>query len=166
MSTKNLYSDEAKKKLKDIVEDISYTMMVTDLGSVPLSAIPMDTKKVDENGDIWFLSGADSDHNSDILKNGATQLLYSGPGDKKFLSVYGNATIVADDEIIADIYEKTDNAYLNGPDDPNTTAIRFTPKEAVYWDSDENTLKVLFKLAKASVTGENQDIGTMGSLKM
>lgn len=166
MSTENLYNEQAKKKLKDIVNDVSYAMLVTNLGSKPLSAIPMDTKKVDENGDIWFLSGGDSDHNAHIARNGETQLLYSGTSDMKFLSVYGYSEIVTNNDIIAEIYDSADNAYLNGPEDPNTTAIRFTPEEAVYWDSDENTLKVLFKLAKAAITGDNQDIGTTGKLAM
>ncbi|MAP53334.1 pyridoxamine 5'-phosphate oxidase family protein [Altibacter sp.] len=166
MSTENLYNDEAKKKLRSMVEDVSIAMMVTNLGKRPLAAIPMDTKKVDEDGNIWFLSGMDSDHNAHILRDSAVQLLYSGPGEMKFLSVYGEAQIITNSEAIEDIYDSADNAYLNGPEDSNTTAIKFVPQEAAYWDTDENKLVVLFKMAKAALTGANQDIGVSGKMKL
>jgi general stress protein 26 len=166
MSTENLYNKEAQDKLRKIVDEVSVAMMATNIGSKPLSVIPMDTKKVDEDGNIWFLSGADSDHNRDIKNDKNIQLLYSSPSDMKFLSVYGNAEIITDNSLISKIYDKADNAYLNGADNPNTTAIKFYPKEAVYWDSDENKIVVLFKIVKAALSGKNQDIGTTGSLKL
>ncbi|MCW8980467.1 MAG: pyridoxamine 5'-phosphate oxidase family protein [Altibacter sp.] len=166
MSKENLYNEEAREKLRSIVDDVSIAMMVTNLGKQPLAAIPMDTKKVDDDGNIWFLSGMDSDHNANILRDSAVQLLYSGPGDRKFLSVYGEAQIITDTEAIEDIYDSADNAYLNGPEDSNTTAIKFVPQEAAYWDSDENRLVVLFKMARAVLTGDNQDIGVTGKMKL
>ncbi len=166
MGKENLYNQEAKEKLKKIVTDVSVAMMATNLGNAPFDAIPMDTKKVDQKGDIWFLSDGASDHNANIKNDSRTQLLYSGTNDMKFLSVYGTSEVVTDVEKIKEIYDKADNAYLNGPEDPNTTAIRFTPKEAAYWDTSENKLVILFKMAKAMVTGENQDIGSSGKMNL
>lgn len=54
MSTENLEYSEARKKLKSFVENIKTAMMVTNIGSKPLSAIPMTTKRVDTEGNIWF----------------------------------------------------------------------------------------------------------------
>ncbi|MFB9053853.1 hypothetical protein ACFFVB_12270 [Formosa undariae] len=50
MSNENLYKDEAKLKIKDMAEDIDFTMMATNLKELPLHMIPMSTKKVDEDG--------------------------------------------------------------------------------------------------------------------
>jgi len=166
MSKENLYDEKAIKKIKEIATDVDYAMMATLLTKQPLSVIPMSTKKVDDHGNIWFISGADSEHNANIKADSATQLFYSSGTDMKFLSIYGQSEIVTDNEIIKELYGKTDNTWLNGPEDPNTTAIKFTPSEAAYWDSDENAIVVLFKMAEAVLTGKSQDIGTTGQLSI
>ena len=166
MSTENLRNKEAIKKIKDIATDVDFTMMVTNLGTQPLSAIPMSTKKVDEEGNIWFLSNKNSDHNQDILKDSACQLLYSGGSDMKFLSVYGNAEILLNKNVIDELFSKTDNAWFDGKEDPNITVIKFMPSEAVYWDAGSNKLVSLFKMAKGAITGEKQDLGKTGKLKV
>ena len=96
MSTENKYNEEAKKKIKELTEEIKTSMMVTALGKSPLQAVPMTQKKIDMHGDIWFLSPGDSDHNQNIAKNKEVQLLYSDPSSKKFLSVFAEAEIVVD----------------------------------------------------------------------
>lgn len=166
MSTENLYNKEAKKKLTDIVEDITVTMFATNLGSQPLSVIPMYTKKVDDTGNIWFLSGKDSDHNRDINKDKKVQLMYSDPSDMKFISIYGTAEIVTDKSILEELYSKMDNAWFDGENDPNLSAIKVTPSEAAYWENDSNKLVTLFKLASSAITGNDQEIGTSGKIKM
>lgn len=164
MSTENLNNEEAIKKIKDIAEDVDFTMMVTNLGSQPLSAIPMSTKKVDDAGSIWFLSNKNSDHNKDLEKDSACQLLYSGGNDMKFLSVYGKAHITVDKNVIDELYSRADTIWFEGKDDPNITVIKFVPSEAVYWDSGTNKLVSLFKMAKGAITGNKQDIGKTGHI--
>ena len=166
MSTKNLTSDEAKKKLKDMVEDIKIAMFTTQLDKQPLSVVPMHTKEVDKEGNIWFLSRNDSDHNSDLLKNPETQLLYSDPGSMKFVSVYGDAEIITDQAVLDDLYNKKDNAWFDGKEDPNLTAIKFAPKQAAYWNNDSNQLVTFLKLQAAAVTGDDKDIGTSGKMDL
>ncbi|RMB62826.1 general stress protein [Dokdonia sinensis] len=165
MSTENLYSKEAKAKIKELVEDIDFAMMTTNLGQKPLGAIPMSTKKVDEAGNIWFLSGADSDHNKDIQKDSDVQLLYSKPSDMEFLSVFGKAVITRDKKILEDLYGKSDDNWFDGVDDPNLTAISFKPTEARYWDTKHNKFVSLFKMLYGTVAGEKTDIGVSGTLK-
>jgi len=166
MSQENLYSQEAIEKIKEIETDVDFCMMATNLTAQPISAVPMSTKKVDDAGAIWFLSNKDSDHNADIIKDENTQLLYSGTSSMKFLSVYGTAEITYDRETIKELYSSADNAWFEGEDDPNITAIKFTPTEAAYWSNDENKIVTLFKLARAAVTGEKQDIGISGKIKV
>lgn len=167
MSTENLYNDEAIKKIKDIATDVDFAMLATDLSSpAPLNAIPMSTKKVDDHGNIWFLSNKNSDHNKDLEKDASCQLLYSGGSDMKFLSVYGNAVITTDRAVIDELYSSTDSAWFDGKDDPNITAIKFQPSQAAYWDRGSSKLVSLFKMAKGAITGENQNIGTSGKLNV
>lgn len=164
MSTKNLYDKEAREKIKELATDIDYCMMVTKLDEKPLHAIPMSTKQVDDHGAVWFLSLNSSEHNRNIEENSEIQLLYSGTSDMEFLSLYGNAYIETNREVIKKLYSKADNAWFDGPEDPNVTAIKVEPKEAHYWDNKDNKLVTLFKLGMAAVTGEKQEIGEQGDL--
>lgn len=166
MSTKNLTSQDALDKMMKLVNDIDFCMMLTDLKTTPISAIPMSTKKVDENGDIWFLSGMNSDHNTNIVKDSKVQLLYSKPSHMEFISIFGHASIVTDKSILKDLYGKTDDAWFDGVDDPNLTAIKFDPNEAYYWDTKQNKYISLFKMGVAALTGDKADVGEKGKLNV
>lgn len=166
MSTENLYSAEAKEKIKEMAEDIDFAMMATNLTKTPLSIIPMSTKKVDEDGNIWFLSGKNSDHNRDIQKNKEVQLIYSDKGSMKFLSVFGIASIVTEKMVLKELYGKSDDTWFDGEDDPNLSALKIEPKDAYYWDSKHSKIVSLFKMGVGAVTGEKQDVGRKGELNV
>lgn len=166
MSTENLDNTEALKKMRELVEDIDFCMMLTNLKSLPISAIPMSTKKVDEAGNIWFLSGKTSEHNANIAADSKTQLLYSENSDMEFISIYGSATIHTNKEIIEELYSKSDDAWFDGENDPNITAIKFEPSEAYYWDTKQNKYIALFKKGLATLTGDKVDVGEKGKLNL
>ena len=166
MSTENLNNTEALKKMRKLVDDIDFCMMLTDLNTQPISAIPMSTKKVDEAGNIWFLSGKNSDHNSNISKDSKTQLLYSDKSDMEFISIYGSATIHSDKNIIHDLYSKSDDAWFDDKNDPNITAIKFSPSEAYYWDTKQNKYISLLKIGISTITGDKADVGEKGNLSL
>lgn len=166
MSTKNLTSQEALEKMTTLVDDIKTAMLLTDLKKQPISAIPMTTKEVDEGGDIWFLSGLNSEHNSNIVKNPQVQLLYSNPEGMQFISIYGMGTVITDKETVKNLYTSSDDAWFDGQDDPNLTAIKITPKEAYYWDTKQNKYVSLFKMGLAAASGNNADVGEKGKLNL
>ncbi len=166
MSTKNLYDDDAREKIKELAEDIDFCMLVTNMDEKPLSAVPMSTKQVDDHGAVWFLSKASSEHNRNIAKDRDVQLLYSGTSDMEFLSVYGEAFIETNREVIHELYSKADNAWFDGKDDQDITAIKVNPKEAYYWDNKHNKMVTLFKLGMAAVSGNKQDISEKGKLEL
>ncbi len=166
MSIDNLTSTEAREKMTSMVNDIDFAMLLTDLKNQPISAVPMSTKKVDDQGNIWFLSGLNSDHNTNIVNSPEVQLLYSDISDMEFISIYGRATIIADPAILKDLYEKTDDAWFTGVDDPNLTAIKVVPEEAYYWDNKDNKYISLFKMGVAAITGNKKDISEKGRLNL
>lgn len=165
MSKENLYNDEAKKKVKDMAENIDFTMMATDLKTTPLHMIPMSTKKVDDQGNIWFLSNKNSTHNQNIAKDSHLHLIYANKGDMQFLNVYGKATITTDKTVIDELYGSGDDAWFEGKDDPNITAISVNPTEAYYWDPKSNKLVTLVKMGVGAITGNEPDIMDFGKLK-
>lgn len=166
MSTEKLNIEESRKKLKELVDSIKVAMMIAGFEKKPLSAIPMSSKKVDHEGNIWFLSLRNSEHNKDILKNKEVQLLYSNTSDMEYLSVFGEAEITTDKEILDELYNKLDDNWFEGREDPNLTAIRVKPEEAYYWDSKNNKYITLLKMGVGAVTGNRQDIGEKGKLNL
>lgn len=166
MSIENLTSKEALDKMTELVDDIKFGMLLTDLKTQPISAVPMTTKKVDKNGNIWFLSGLNSEHNSNILKSSEVQLLYSDPSDMEFISIYGKASVVTEKSVLEELYTKKDDAWFTGLDDPNLTALKIVPQEAYYWDTKDNKYVSLFKMGVAAVTGDKVDVGEKGKLNL
>lgn len=118
----------------------------------------MITKKVDEQGNIWFLSLSDSEHNRNISKDPQVQLLYSHPSNMEYLSVFGNAAIVSDKKIIKNFHSAEDDTWFRDADESKYSAIKLVPQEAYFWDSSGNTLNKLFKRGLANAMGENPDI--------
>lgn len=164
MGTENLKRKEAREKLKDLVDDIKVGMMLTALDQKPLSAIPMTTKKIDEDGNIWFLSSKTSEHNKNILQNKEVHLLYSDPEDMEFVNVSGFAEIISEKHILEGLYDKSTDIWFDGINDPNLTAIKFTPNDAYYWDPKDNKYVTLYKLGIAALTGDQKNIGEKGKL--
>lgn len=165
MSRENLYNDDAKKKIKEMAEDIDFNMMATNLKTTPLHMVPMSTKKVDEQGNIWFLSNKTSTHNQNLNTDNHLHLIYADKSSMQFLNIYGTATISTDRKIIDELYGKTDDAWFEGKDDPNITAISVKPTEAFYWDPKNNKLITLVKMGVAAISGDQPDTMDVGKLK-
>lgn len=165
MSRENLYNDEAKKKIKEMAEDIDFAMMASNLEQTPLHMVPMSTKKVDDQGNIWFLSDKNSTHNQNIMNDSNLHLIYADKSSMQFLNVYGTATITTDRKIIEEFYGKADDAWFDGKDDPNITAISVKPTEAFYWDPKNNKLIALVKMGVGALTGNKPDPMDVGKLK-
>lgn len=144
MSTQNLNHKQALEKMTNMVESIKTGMLITCLSDRPLNAVPMTTKNIDREGNIWFLSRLDSSQNCNIVQEPEVQLLYSAPNNKEFISIYGKASINLDPVKLKELYHTSDDAWFTGLDDPNLTAIKVTPKQSYYWDEKRNNYTDLF----------------------
>lgn len=164
MENTNLFNQEAKQKIKKLAESIDFAMMATNLDSKPFHVIPMSTKKVDENGHIWFLSGKDSNHNADIKNDSKVMLIYSKPSDMSFLKVYGDAILSYDKAVLNELYGKTDDMWFDGKDDPNLSAIHFKPTEAYYWEPKNNKFVTILKMGVSTIIGNEPDISDSGKI--
>lgn len=166
MSQKNLYNQEAREKIKELAESIDFAMMCTDLENMPFHSIPMSTKEIDAEGDIWFLSSTESHHTEHILKDNRSVLLYSKPGNMSFLKIHGFAHVVRDKTRIESLYGKMDDTWFDGVDDPKLCSIKFQPREAQYWEPKHNKIITLFKMGVGALTNSEPNLGNTGSLKV
>ncbi len=166
MSIKNLYNTEAREKIEELAVSIDIGMMATNLSIAPFHVIPMSTKKVDDEGSIWFLSNKNSNHNKNIKADSRACMLYSDPGSMEFLNVYGTAVITDEQAILDSLYGKSDDAWFEGKDDPNLSAIKIMPEEVHYWDTKDGKLVSLLKMGIGAITGNEPDLGEEGSLNI
>ncbi|RYG00445.1 MAG: general stress protein [Chitinophagaceae bacterium] len=162
---KNLFNEDGVKKLQDIAKDADICLFATDLSSLPISARPMSTQKVDENGTIWFLSSRSSSQNSDIRNDSRVQLFYSHKGSAEYLSVYGEAEIIQDKTLAEELWTPIAKAWFTeGVDDPELTIIKVEPSDAYYWDTKNNKAVSLLKIIAGAVTGKTMDDGVKGKI--
>jgi general stress protein 26 len=166
MKTDNLIQKEALVKLKSMAEAIKITMMLTNLKKQPISVNPMSTKRVDEDGAIWFLSPLKSEHNVNIQSDNKVQLIYSDPQNKQYLSVFGDAWIESRYPIKKELYTKEDDIWFDGVDDVNLTAIKVNPQQAFYWDKSSNKFINMFEETVEALTGEAKDHFKKGKLEV
>ena len=165
---KDLNSQDATEKIRKIAMEANICMFVTKINEAPLSGRPMATQQVDDEGNIWFFSEKNSDKNRDILSDSKVQLFYSNTGKYEYMSVYGTAEIEYDKEKIDKLWTSFAKAWFKeGKDDPNLSLIKVTPEDAYYWDTKDNKMISLIKIAM-NVIGiiSNDDGGIEGKLKL
>jgi len=166
-TTRNLVSQDAVEKLRDLTTHCPTCMFGTDLTAAPMHVCPMHTQQVDDNGSLWFFSGLDSEHAAHIRADGQVQLIYSNPSKYEFLTVYGDAQIVRDPAKIEELWKPMVKAWFpGGKEDPNLSLIRVDPLKAHYWDTKDGKLVVLAKILVGAVTGKVEDGGVQGDLKV
>lgn len=157
--TMNNKKKEAIEKLKGFVEDIRTAMLTTIDGDV-LRSRPMDTQEIDENGKMWFLTGADAHKDEEIRKDNRVNVSYASPDDNTFVSISGTAEVFYDKERIAELWEPLHKAWFpEGKDDPNIRILTVQIEQAEYWDSSSSTFVQIFGFLKALATGESAEGG-------
>lgn len=166
MSNENLIGQEAKEKLKEIVNKVDIGMIGTyENNNEFVYAVPMSRQEIDEQGNIWYMISVDHQTCKNVEQNGRVSLLMSDPSSYNFLSLNGKGEIVYDLERVDKYWNQMMEAWFErGKEDPAIRLLKVTPSEAHYWDNKSNKLVTLFKILTASVTGQNLDIGRQGDI--
>jgi general stress protein 26 len=165
--TQNLSSGDAVKKIRELVEAGPTCMFASQLTSIPIHVCPMQAQQVDDHGNLWFFSGADSDHNAHVKADPRVQLLFSNPGSYEYLTIFGEAEINRDAAKIDELWNKIAEAWFpGGKGDPNLRLIRVCPSDAHYWATKDGKVVSMVKILAASLTGKMADVGVSGALNV
>jgi len=163
----NLSAQDSIDKLKELIKGESICFFCTQLTQQPLTTRPMSTQKVDDDGNIWFMSSLKSDKNKEIAQSNDVQLLYANPTSYEFLSVLGTATIHTDREKIHEMWTPFAKAWFkDGKDDADISLIKITPTSAHYWDTKNNKMISMLQMLASIVTGSTPNNGVEGTLKV
>ena len=163
-SIKNLQGHDAIEKIQDLGEDLKICMFCTNENE-KLIFRPMSVNKIDEIGDLWFLSDKSSNKNKQIEKDQVVELVF-GHGTDRFMSLHGNAYIETTKEKIKELWTPIAKIWFTeGEDDPNISCIRFSFDDGYYWDTKHGKIVETIKMATALVTGKTMDDGIEGRLE-
>lgn len=167
-NTNNLKAHEGVEKLKDLVDDIRICLFCTNLKTDDGSTSrPMSAQEVDEEGNLWFFSGIDSDKNKEVKQDKNVQLFFSDPSKSSYLVVNGEAEIVFDRDKIEEYWNPLVKTWFKeGKDDPNISLIKVVPHNSYYWDVDGNRMINFFKMIASVATGSNLVSAEQGTITL
>jgi general stress protein 26 len=162
----NLKEHEGIEKLKELVDDIKICLFCTNLqGNDGEMCRPMAAQEVDNEGNIWFFSGIDSDKNKDIKDDKHVQLFFSDPSKSSYLVVNGEAEIVLDRNKVEQYWSPLVKTWFKeGKDDPNISLLKVSPKNTYYWDVNGNRMINFFKMVASVATGTNLVSSEQGTI--
>lgn len=163
---KNLQNKEAIEKIQELANEQT-CHFCTFTNSFEITARPMYTQKVEDDGCFWFFSSKSSEKNQEIKTNSKVQLLFGDPGKSNYLSVVGEASIVEDKSKIDELYTPYVKAWFQGgKDDPEISLIKISPSDAYYWDTKHGKLISFFKIMASIVSGKTMDDGIEGTIEI
>lgn len=163
---KSLEGNEAVTKMKELIEKAESCFFCSDIKTgLPFSTRPMAAQKVDEEGNIWFLSSVDSNKNKEISHDPFVQLLFQGSAHSGFLSAYGIAEVSQDKGKIDELWNPLVKTWFTeGKDDPRITVIKVSPTKSYYWDNKNGNMVAFLKMAASTVMGKTMDDSIEGPL--
>ena len=161
----DLQGTKAAEKIKELAAGNTCFFCTGIVTGKPVTVRPMAVQKVDNQGNLWFLSASDSHKNQDIQRDSKVQLLFQGSSHSDFLSIYGNAAISTDKELIKELWEPIAKAWFtDGVDDPRITVIKVSADDGYYWDNKHGNAIAMVKIAASALLGKTNDDSIEGNL--
>jgi general stress protein 26 len=142
------------KKLAKLIKGIRVAMLTTEDDDGTLRSRPMETQNTEFDGTLWFFTEAGSHKVHEIDHEHQVNLAYAEPGENRYVSVSGTATLVRDRAKIDELWTPVLKAWFpKGKDDPETALLKVDVTKAEYWDAPSSTIVKLVGFAKAVMTG-------------
>ena len=163
----DLRGPDALAKIRELVGKAKNCFFCTTAADGRPGARPMNVRKVDDRGDLWFLSASDSHQNEEVARDPSVQLYFQGSSHSDFLQLRGRATISTDRSKVDELWEPVIKTWFTGgKDDPRITVIRFTPTEGYYWDTKHGNTVAAAKMLIGAAIGTTLDDSIEGTLSL
>ena len=152
-------ADNHIDRVWDIIEKVGVCMMTTQYAG-GLRARPLEARPDRSAGVILFVTDVRGGKDDEIAAHPReVGLCFIDHKQKAYLSLSGRAEVMRDPELARAIWASTDDAWWDGPDDPNVRVLRFVPDTAELWDGPASKAVAAYEFAKARQTGEKPDLG-------
>lgn len=151
--------EENIRKLHDLAKGMHVAMLTTQGEDGRLFSRPLGVEEIEFDGDLWFITGFDSEKVREIEANPQVNVAFASKGDGTYISIAGRAAVIRDRAEIERHWSVAASAYFeDGKDDPNVCLIRVEAESAEYWDGPGTAAGRLLHMAAAAVT---KDPGTL-----
>ena len=162
----DISGERAVQRIKDVVAKAKSCFFCTNASTWGSNGTrPMSVRKVDDEGNLWFLSAEDSHKNEELERDSRVKLFFQGSPRSDFLYLEGEATISRDKAKIRELWKPVLKTWFTGGvNDPRITAIRVTPVEGYYWDNKHGTTVAGVKMLVGAMTGKTLDDSIEGRI--
>ncbi len=164
----NLRGAAAVEKIRELVDKAESCFFSTSIAvSGSCGTRPMGVQKVDDEGNLWFLSACDSHKDQEIAIQPEVTLYFQGSGHSDFLAIKGTASASRDEEKIKEFWQPLFKTWFTeGEDDPRITVVKVTPTEGYYWDTKHGFAVAGIKMVVGALTGKTMDDSIEGKVKL
>ena len=140
-----------------LIQDIKFGMLTHRHSDGELHSTPLTTQnKADDEGTaLYFFISRKSDVAACVAKDANVNVAYAHPGDDRYVSVAGHASIVEDQVKKDYLFTSFAKAWFpGGATDPDMALLQINIGHAEYWDVKESKMVQLAKMATAAITGK------------
>ncbi|MDB4942093.1 MAG: ral stress protein 26 [Labilithrix sp.] len=151
--------EDVRAKLIEAVKKLDTVMLTTAATDGTMHARPMAVADAGEGGEIWFVTGKQSEKTHEAASDSAA--LVTGQQGSLYLTLNGRVEVVEDRARIKALWREPWRAWFpDGVDDPGITLLRLRPEHGEYWDNTGTKgVRYLFEAAKAVIEGTKMDTG-------
>lgn len=160
-----LHGPEGIAKIAEMVEGIRICMLSTVVGEGYAVSRPMATQDVAFEGMVYFLTRSTSGKVENIAGNQRVTLDYADPGDSKYVTLRGVASVYRDQKKIDEMWNPMYKAWFpEGKEDPEIAILKVEIREGEYWEANSSKIIMGIKYVAAAVTGGKVPVGEAGHL--
>ncbi|MEO8746568.1 MAG: pyridoxamine 5'-phosphate oxidase family protein [Rhodanobacter sp.] len=153
-------------KLGELVKDIEVAMMTTRAADGSMVSRPLQTLKLDDNGEFIFFTAAESHKIDELTADSTVNLAYADPGEQCYVSVRGRARMDRNSDTISELWSPAQKIFFPaGKDDPNLMVLRIRVQDASYWEGAGNFIARAFDFARGMLEESPSDLGEHGHLQ-
>lgn len=159
-------SDSASiSKVTDIINDSHIGMFTTLNEAGALVSRPLAVQDVQDDGDMWFFTSANSSQVAHVRANPAVNVCFGRRTE--WVSVAGTADVVTDRQKIHDMWNQVVEAWFpDGPDTPEVVLLHVHSDSAEYWTSPGGTAATVLQWIKSKVTHSRMSVGESGTVEL
>lgn len=162
----DLRGAEAVEKIRELAEKAGSCFFCTDVTIHGSSrARPMAVQKIDDAGNLWFLSAADSHKNAEVAVDPVVRLYFQASAHSGFLTLDGTVKTLRDRAKIEELWNPIMKTWFTeGINDPRITVLKVTPTGGYYWDTKHGNAVAGLKMLVGAAIGVTLDDSIEGSL--
>ena len=153
-------------ELGELIGDIEVAMLTTHAEDGSLVSRPLQTLKLDAQGELIFFTAANSHKIAELTDDADANLAYAHPGEHRYVSVRGRARMDRNDDTIDELWSIGQKVFFpDGRDDPNLMVLRIRVRDAVYWETADNVVARAFDFARGLLDDKPGDLGKQGRVE-